>query len=551
MMRTFAYFFASIGVFALLPGAASGQSFEVADVHVSAPATNSVMRGGFYRGGRYEVRTANMVGLISMAFGVDADKVVGGPGWLDNDRFDVIAKAPADATPEALRTMLRTLLAERFRLMVHNDTRPLPAYVLTAGKKPQMKQADGSGDSGCRFQPPPTGVMIGPGSLISYSCRNMTLAAFAEAIRTMISGTLYLNGYRIVDRTELQGIWNFDVKYTLTTMPGPVAGPPGADVVTLFDAVEKQLGLKLELTRVPMPVLTVDSVDEKPTENLPGVGEKLPVAPTEFEVADIKPSDPGAPGFQKGNAFQPGGRVDLQNYTLRSLIGLAWNIPRNLDTMIAGGPKFLDTDHFDIVAKASTGTSLTASPNGSAPAQTVDPDSIRVMMRALLKDRFRLALHNEERPLPGWALVSAKPKLRKADPSNRTGCKEGPGMDGKDPRTPVASRLVTCLNMTLAQYAQQLPLYAAGVLVGAGGGIVDETGLDGAYDMTLNFSLPGGGQSGAGRSGDAGGAPAAADPGVITLFDAVEKQLGLKLEPRKNPATVLVIDHVEEKPTDN
>jgi len=86
---------------------------------------------------------------------------------------------------------------------------------------------------------------------------------------------------------------------------------------------------------------------------------------------------------------------------------------------------------------------------------------------------------------------------------------------------------------------------------------VDATKLDGAYDITLNFSLPGMVIDGGGRGGgDAGavngGVGQASDPsGGITLQDAIEKQLGLKLQPQKNPATVWVIDHVEEKPTDN
>src|SRR5580692_4734055 len=126
------------------PSTASTVRFEVADVHRSpnAGAAIPVMRGGFYRGGRYEVRTANLVDLISTAYGLESDKVTGGPEWLDTDRFDVIAKAPSDSTPEALKLMLQGLLADRFRLVVHNDTKALPAYALTVGKKLQLKPSD-------------------------------------------------------------------------------------------------------------------------------------------------------------------------------------------------------------------------------------------------------------------------------------------------------------------------------------------------------------------------------------------------------------------------
>ena len=138
---------------ALIAGIAFGQpddsnlKFDAADIHSSpavAPGSgNQFMRGGFYRGGRYEVRTATMVDLVRTAYNVDPDKVTGGPAWMDKDQFDVIAKAPADSTPEKLQAMLRNLLAERFGLVVHNDTKPLPAYALTQGKKVLLKAAGG------------------------------------------------------------------------------------------------------------------------------------------------------------------------------------------------------------------------------------------------------------------------------------------------------------------------------------------------------------------------------------------------------------------------
>jgi uncharacterized protein (TIGR03435 family) len=110
--------------------------------------------------------------------------------------------------------------------------------------------------------------------------------------------------------------------------------------------------------------------------------------------------------------------------------------------------------------------------------------------------------------------------------------------------------------MTMAQFAAQLPNLASGYIHSA---VVDSTGLDDAWDFTLNFSPIGllqMGQLGGGRSGDPGqaasGAPTASDPnGALSLFDAVNKQLGLKLEMQKRPVPVLVIDHIEEKPTDN
>jgi uncharacterized protein (TIGR03435 family) len=567
----------------LVAGAAFGQTesavkFEAADIHPSPAAApgnnpNQFMRGGFYRGGRYEVRTATMVDLVRTAYNVDADKVTGGPAWMDKDQFDIVAKAPADSTADALQAMLRNLLAERFSLAVHNDTKPLPAYAITQGKKVLLKPAGGSDETGCKMVPPPEppagGPMMGifmngvairmsPGSLMTYSCHNMTMAALPDQLRSMIFVPGYLNGNRVVDETELKGAWDFDIKFSANFRMPAQAAEGAPEVVTIFTAFEKQLGLKLELTKIPMPVIAVDSVNEKPTENLPGVSAKMPAPPTEFEVADIKPSDPNPPQgpFGGGCFFCPGGRVNLTRNTMADLISLAWNMNGpGSNGRITGIPKSMEKVNWDIIAKASTMSPLNAPVpiNGQVAQPQVDFDSMRIMLQALLKDRFKLAIHEETRPLAGYALVAVKPKLKAADPSNRPGCKEGPGPDGKDPRTlnPAAGRLVTCLNMSVADFAAQIPVRANGYFMDLPGGVVDATKLEGNYDITLNFSVAG--MVGGGGRGGGGGAPGeASDPGGgITLQEAIEKQLGLKLEPQKNPGMVLVVDHVEEKPSEN
>src|ERR1700722_268989 len=113
----------------LLAVAAFGQSnvdqpaFDVADVHVSAKTANPNMNGGGLRGGRYSVQKATMVDLITLAYGVDADKVLGGPSWLETDRFDIIATAPASTPAETVKLMLQNLLADRFKLKLHMDTK--------------------------------------------------------------------------------------------------------------------------------------------------------------------------------------------------------------------------------------------------------------------------------------------------------------------------------------------------------------------------------------------------------------------------------------------
>jgi uncharacterized protein (TIGR03435 family) len=527
----------------LLSGAALGQSavppptFDVADVHASARSTNPFVSGGVLRGGRYELRKATMVDLIRNAYGVDADKVIGGPSWLETDRFDVIATAPPSTSPETVKLMLQALLADRFKLAVHMDNKTLPTFALKLGTgKPKLKEAAGSGSPGC--QPVPQTPEPGAVPYAIASCHNMTMEAFAPILRAFAGA--YVTS-PVTDLTGLKGAWDFEIKWTARAL----LAQAGADGISLFDAVDKQLGLKLELQNVSTSAIIVDSVNRKPTDNPPDVAKRLPPAPPpEFEVADIKPS---MPGVTQPLARIQNGRVDVQAIPLKQLVTLAWDI--NSDDLIAGTPKWMDSARFDILAKVST--------DGAANAQQVDIDTLRLMLRALLVDRFKIATHTEERPVSAYTLVAAKPKLTKADPSNRTGCKEGPAPAARDPRDarPALSRLVTCQNITMAQFADRLQGLAPGYIRAP---VADATGIDGAWDLSVNFSPIGGLQGGgAGRGGDpgagasAGGALAAADPtGALSLLDALEKQLGLKLEMQKRPMPVLVIDHVEEKPTD-
>jgi uncharacterized protein (TIGR03435 family) len=148
--------------------------------------------------------------------------------------------------------------------------------------------------------------------------------------------------------------------------------------------------------------------------------------------------------------IQPGGRVDLGGVTLKFLIEQAWDLT---DDMLVGAPKWMDSDRFDIVAKASSALFESATP-GQDP--DIDFDAVMVMLRSLLAEKFKLKTHFENRPVSAYTLMAAKPKLKKADPSSRTLFKEGPATLGdKDPRTsnPALARLVTCQNMTMAQFA--------------------------------------------------------------------------------------------------
>jgi len=149
-----------------------------------------------------------------------------------------------------------------------------------------------------------------------------------------------------------------------------------------------------------------------------------------------------------------------------------------------------------------------------------------------------------------------KPKLKKADPTARTKWQEGavPEAAGSKNVNSSLGRLVTCQNVTMAQFAQMLPGIAPVYLRTD---VVDATGLEGGFDFTFSFSPAGALQLNRGPSADGanpagGNAPEASEPNAaISLFDAMSKQLGLKLELQKRPAQVLVIESIDRKPVDN
>jgi uncharacterized protein (TIGR03435 family) len=516
-------------------------AFELADVHSSPHSNQPFFRGGQLFADRYTIHQATMVDLIANAYSLDAVAVLGGPSWLELDRFDISARAPRGTSPDDLRLMLRALLAGRFHLVTHTDTKPVPALVLSLGKgKPKLKPTDGAGTPGCQFQAPPGGPTARPTAGLppsfTFSCHNQTMAAFVQFIRQ------YTGEYPprpAVDQTGLPGAYDFDIHFSFQ------GGPANPDAITIYQAVDEQLGLKLEAKAASIPVIVVDKVDEKPTPNDPGIDKTLPpLPPATFDVAVINPSNPDSAG---GMLSINGGQFRAQGMTLQFLITWAWGINNQV---LAGAPKWLNQDKFDILAKVN------ADPTGPQPGQQFNFDELQHMIQALIIERFNLKTHTEDQPQDAYTLLAANPKLKKADPDNRSGCKNGPGPDGKDPRiaNPILSRLVTCLNVTLDQFAELLQPMATGYLKFP---VLNATGIQGSYDFTLSFSTAGAANASSApppTSGDASSTtsePAADPSGAISLPDALLKTYGLKLVKERRPEPVIVIDHVDEKPTEN
>ena len=244
----------------LIPCAGFGQSpslrpeFEVADVKVNHSGQPGV-QGGFLPGGQLSVRNIPMKELIVQAY--KAGGVSGGPNWLDSERFDIVAKAPPNTAEDALRLMLQTLLAERFKLAIHREQKSTAVFALVAAKRGfKLQTAAGSGRPKCS---PGQGAE----GLNHTVCTNFTMADLAAALPTRIAPSFI--DRPVVDLTGLKRTYDIQLDWVPRSPTGNTAD--GAAGPTVFDALNKQLGLKLEERKLSMPVIVVEHIERVPSEN--------------------------------------------------------------------------------------------------------------------------------------------------------------------------------------------------------------------------------------------------------------------------------------------
>ena len=513
--------------------------FTVADVHPSPWINYRYMNGGDLRGDRYTLRQATMIDLISNAYSLDPSIIQGGPSWLELDRFDIVASAPRGTPAATLRLMLRSLLVDRFGLVTHSGTAPMSAWLITA-VKPRLAEA-----SGGRTECTPTRPPAGSTPMVAIACHNMRMEQFAPILQRFGDG--YFDNKPVVDSTSLRDNYDFEFHWT----PKGLLGRAGADSGTIFDAIENQLGLKLDLQTAPRPILIVDRVNRTPTPNVPDIEEALPPEPPpHFEVAVIKPSRPDEQSASRSGRD----RIEYLGNSLKYLIQFAWNLNLDDDDDIVGLPKWGASDRYDVQGKASS-EDLIQTANGPQ----IGYEQARHMLQTLLIERFGIRAHIEERSATAYNLQAASPRLRAADPAERTKCGEGPAPGGQVPRpmTPIRNRVVLCQNITMAEFGRELPFIAYGYIYSP---VLDETGLKGRYDFTLSFSSAsrvqpgdGGESSEESASGTSQGASLIAEEpnGAISLFDAVRHQLGLRLAKVRRPVPILIIEHINRQPSAN
>jgi uncharacterized protein (TIGR03435 family) len=261
-------------------------AFEVASVKPNTSRAGLVMVGTL-PGGRFNATNVPLRLLLRFAYEIQDFQLAGAPGWIDSDRFDIVATAGGVPNPP-IRQMVRALLEDRFNLIAHTETREGPTYQLV------LARGDGRTAAGLRRSgpdclpiklwpgappppPPPPGVPLNPGGGVRrcpsmpvpgrVSAREMTMAQWAVTLTQFV-------GRPVVDRTGLQGGFDFDIEWTPDNLQAGAPGAPPAPGVSfvdpngpsIFTALQEELGLKLEPARGPVEVLVVDRV-ERPTEN--------------------------------------------------------------------------------------------------------------------------------------------------------------------------------------------------------------------------------------------------------------------------------------------
>ena len=274
-----------------------------------------------------------------------------------------------------------------------------------------------------------------------------------------------------------------------------------------------------------------------------------------FEVASIKPAAPQAMGrIQMGGGGGPGtpdpGRIRFTNMPLRMLIMRAYDV----QSFQVAGPSWMDSQHFDVIAKV---------PHGATREEA------RMMLQNLLADRFKLKLHKESKEAPIFELVVAKGGIKMKEAAQPAaapaegagGPPPGPPTRDKDGflRTPHGQLGIQArVNGRMRMQGDAVTMARLTDILGMALGrpVVDKTGLTGAYDVALDFSPEGMGPGPKGPGPGAGGGnpaelPRDSNDSGPTIFTALQEQLGLKLESRKGPVDLLVVDSVEKMPTEN
>jgi uncharacterized protein (TIGR03435 family) len=234
-----------IAALASISLAVSGQSasFDVASVRIAAPSPG---RGGHATasGDRVSLENTTIKNVLARAYVVKGYQI-DGPSWIMSERYDIVAKAPNNTPKEQIPLMLQSLLTERFQLKLHREQRLLPAYELIAGRGAlKLQKSDGE-----------LTIEVANGRRELKNYRIVQLTDFLSSILQR----------PVLDRTGLEGTYNFSLEMSLEELGG-INAKPDVSAPSIFTIVEG-FGLKLESRKAPIDVIVVDGGNKVPTEN--------------------------------------------------------------------------------------------------------------------------------------------------------------------------------------------------------------------------------------------------------------------------------------------
>jgi uncharacterized protein (TIGR03435 family) len=276
----------AIPVLLIFTGAAMAQpdarpQFEVASIKPAAPgAPGFPLRISFGPGGTFTATNFSLKDLIANAWDLEPYQISGGPAWLDSARFNISAKAERSPKGDEARLMEQSLLANRFQLVMHRETKEHPIYALVLEKKDGKLGArlTQSKEGNCKPRDPSVPIPRPeagkppalPCGMLAGNPRSLRAAAVPLAeLAKRLSGVL---GRTVIDQTGLTGDFDFILEWTpdesqfLQLPPGAPKPPPEADPVSIFTAIQEQLGLRLESRKGPVETFVIDRA-EKPSEN--------------------------------------------------------------------------------------------------------------------------------------------------------------------------------------------------------------------------------------------------------------------------------------------
>jgi uncharacterized protein (TIGR03435 family) len=231
---------------ALMAGGAFAQEFEVVDIKLNKSGELQA-QANVLPSGQFAARNVPLSEIIQFAYDVPANYITGKPGWVDSDRFDIVGKAPAGTADKEFQIMVQHMLAKEFKMAGHTEEKQMNVFAMTIGKDgPKLQAAAEKGEPNCKR----VGGPIVNGQ-VHVACTNFTVSNLAKALPQMASG--YIDR-PVVDLTELKGSYDFQLDWV-----GVRFIDQGG--LTMPDALAKQLGLKLEQRKLPMPTLVIDKIE--------------------------------------------------------------------------------------------------------------------------------------------------------------------------------------------------------------------------------------------------------------------------------------------------